>query len=75
MLTKRIPKNPIERWVWIKGQLELRDESFASIARELKISRVAVAKTKRYPSARVEDAIARKLGVAPVDLWPERYAA
>lgn len=75
MTTTNIPKKPEERRVWIKGQLELRKSSFADIARELKVSRQAVRKAmlKSYP--KMEKAIAKKLGLKPEDIWPERYAA
>jgi len=75
MLTKKPPKNPTARWVWIKGQLELRGESFASIARDLEVTRPAVSKVKKFHYPRMECAIAQKLGLLPVDIWPERYAA
>ncbi|TSK08581.1 MAG: hypothetical protein FPO08_04555 [Geobacter sp.] len=71
MTTKRVPKKPDERRVWIKGQLELAGLSFATIARELGVSRQAV----RKPSRRMEKAIAEKIGLPPERIWPERYGA
>lgn len=75
MTTKRVPKKPEERRVWIKGQLELVGSSFAAIAREQRVSRQAVRKVPYSPSRRLEKAIADKLGVAPETIWPERYRA
>jgi Ner family transcriptional regulator len=73
MTRHRIPKKPDERRVWIKGMLELRGSSFASIARELSVSRQAVriALDSSYP--KMERAIAAKLGLAVEDIWPERH--
>jgi len=75
MTTKRVPKKPNERRVWIKGQLEIRGLSFATIAREIGVSRQAVRKALDKPSRRMEQAIAGKIGISPEKLWPERYAA
>jgi len=73
MISQRIPKKTDERWVWIKGQLELRGESFASMARELGVSRQAVRSVREAPYPKMEKAIAKKLGMQAKNLWPERY--
>ncbi|WP_052465019.1 helix-turn-helix domain-containing protein [Geoalkalibacter subterraneus] len=64
-----------ERRVWVKGQLELRGESFATIARELGVSRQAVGRAMTDRRPRMERAIAAKLGMPPEQIWPERYGA
>ncbi len=73
MTTKRPPKKAAERRAWIKYQLELRGESFATIARELGVTRQAVRRALDMPRPRMERAIAEKLGLKPWELWPERY--
>lgn len=69
----RLTGSEAERRVWIKAQLELRGESFATIARELGVSRQAVQRALNERRPRMERAIAAKLGLKPADLWPERY--
>lgn len=73
MNSKRPPKKPQERKVWIKAMLELRGSSFAAIARELGVTRGAVRRAQTHPYPKMEQAIAAKLGFAPEDIWPERY--
>lgn len=68
-----LPKNEPERWVHIKFQLELMGYSFASLARELGISRTNMTSTKQTWLYKNQKAIADKLGVKPEDIWPERY--
>jgi len=75
MNSKRPPKKPKERRVWIKAMLELRGSSFAAIARELGVTRGAVRHVQDGPYPKMERAIAEKLGLAPEDIWPERYNA
>jgi Ner family transcriptional regulator len=72
MTTKRVPKKPDDRRVWVKHQLELAGASFADIGRELKVSRQAV---RKVSSERIARAIARKIGLPPEQIWPERYRA
>ncbi len=71
----KVPTNPSERKAWLKYQLELHGSSFADIAREGNASRQTVRKVLdiRYP--KWERLIASKIGMAPADIWPERYAA
>lgn len=75
MNTLNIPKKPTERWEWIKYQLRLKGSSLSAIAREQKVSRNAVHNVARVPYPRMERAIANKLGVSPIKLWPERWNA
>lgn len=74
MKTNDIPKKPEERRAWIKYKLDLLGCGFAAIARDLGVTRAAVNSVlrKRYP--KMERIVAKKLGVRPEDLWPERYS-
>jgi lambda repressor-like predicted transcriptional regulator len=58
-----------------KFALQRAGSSFNQIARELGISHstVLAVSNRRAVSARVQEAIARKLGVSPASIWPERY--
>jgi Ner family transcriptional regulator len=73
MKTKNIPKKADERRAWIKYQLELIGYSFAGLAREHGLSRTCVLSALYRPYPKMERIIAKKLGVRPPDLWPERY--
>ena len=68
-----IPTNPSHRWEWIKYQLRTKGTSLAKLARELEVSDTAVKNVKRSPYPRMERAIAKALGLTPVDIWPERW--
>ena len=68
-----IPLDPTQRWEWIKYQLRTRGTSLAMLARELDVSDTAVKNAKRTAYPRMERAIARALGLKPIDLWPERW--
>lgn len=68
-----IPSDPTKRWEWIKYQLRAHGSSLAMIARELKVTDTAVKNVKRTAYPRMERAIAKALGLKPIDLWPERW--
>ena len=68
-----IPLDPANRWEWIKYQLRANGTSLAKLARDLKVTGPAVKNTKRTAYPRMERAIAKSLGLAPIDLWPERW--
>lgn len=70
-----VPKfaSPRERRKWVLFQLHLRGESFASVAAELGITRNSVSQALDLPSARVERALAAKLGTTPAALFPDRF--
>lgn len=70
-----IPLEPAQRWEWIKYQLRARGTSLAKLARELDVSDTAVKNAKRTAYPRMERAIAKALGLKPIDLWPERWNA
>jgi len=69
----KIPTDSDQRWEWIKYQLRMRGSSLALIAKALDIPRQSVANAKRVRYPRVERAIARKLDMAPRDIWPDRW--
>lgn len=68
-----IPLNPTQRWEWIKYQLRAKGTSLAMLARELNVSDTAVKNAKRTAYPRMERAIAKALGLDPIDLWPDRW--
>ena len=68
-----IPSDPDQLWEWVKFQLRLRGSSLAQVGQELNIPRQSVHNAKRVRYPRVERAIARKLGLAPMDIWPDRW--
>lgn len=68
-----IPHDPAQRWEWIKWQLRRRDTSLADLARDLDVSRNAMNNVKRQAYPRMERAIAKALGLQPVEIWPERW--
>lgn len=73
MHTPHPPKNPAQLGAWIKGQLQLRGTNLAKLAEEHGLSRNAVARALHRPYPRAERIIGTALGVAPSDLWPDRY--
>ncbi len=75
MNTLNIPKNPTKKWEWIKYRLRDIGWSLAALARELGVSRNAMNNVKRVPYPRMERAIAAKLGMEPLRIWPERWNA
>ncbi|AZC95318.1 helix-turn-helix domain-containing protein [Pseudomonas chlororaphis] len=70
-----IPPDPDQRWEWIKYQLRIKGTSLAILARGLGVSDTAVKNAKRTAYPRMERAIAKALGLKPIDLWPERWNA
>lgn len=68
-----IPHDPAQRWEWIKWQLRRRDTSLADLARDQDVSRNAMNNVKRQAYPRMERAIAKALGLQPVEIWPERW--
>ena len=73
MKKANIPTDPEHSWEWVKYQLRPKGSSLAKLARELKVSGSAIKNTKIGPYPRMERAIAKKLGMAPADIWPERW--
>ena len=74
MTTTEMPTSPKHRAAWLLYQLSIHGSNFASIAKELGVTRQAVRNTAlSVPSPKIEHAIAKKIGRKPHDLWPERY--
>lgn len=71
--TRQLLRNPKKRWAWILYQCNLRGFSLASLASRHGVARETLyqVRHKRYP--RMEKIIAEALGIAPEELWPERY--
>lgn len=74
MNTTEIPRDPRLRWEWIKFQLRTRGTSLAKLSRELGVSDTAVKNAKRTAYPRMERAIAKALGLQPMEIWPERWS-
>lgn len=68
-----IPTNERLRREWIKYQLRALGSSLSQVAREEHVSRCATGKALRWPYPRQERAIAKRLGLRPEQIWPERY--
>lgn len=71
--TVNIPKNPAERRVWIKGELELRGLSLRALARREGVSHQAMSAALLAPSSHLQPVLADALGVSVHQLWPEWY--
>lgn len=69
----KVPTDPELRWEWIKYQLRVRGSSLAQVAQELSVGRNAANNVKRVRYPRIERAIARKLDMAPRNIWPDRW--
>lgn len=68
-----IPTSSYERAEWIKYQLRLKGYTLARLGREIGVDRCTPGHALRRPYPKMERAIAEKLGMHPMDLWPERY--
>jgi lambda repressor-like predicted transcriptional regulator len=73
MAKDSIPRDPLERTLWVQMQLRLKQMNFSTIARELGCHRQEVSMAMRLPLYRQEKAIAEALGVTVRELFPERY--
>lgn len=69
----QMPSDPAQRWEWIKYQLRVHGCPPAELARRLDITDRAIRAVKHLPYPRIERAIAKTLGVFPMQLWPERW--
>jgi lambda repressor-like predicted transcriptional regulator len=73
-LIDQIPPNPFVRRAWIIFQLHVAAGiSLATIADDEGCSRQAVSLALTHPNARLEEAIAQRLGVTAAQLFPERF--
>lgn len=69
------PASEPARRIMVLAALRLQGWTLGGIARDLGCSRSAPRMALRRPSAPMEREIARRIGVAPEAIWPERYAA
>jgi Ner family transcriptional regulator len=75
MTTNDIPKNPAHRRAWIVYQLRLRGLTLGTLAKLHNVDRTTTRKALGTPYPRMERVIADVLGLAPQQIWPERYEA
>lgn len=71
----QIPEDPVQRNEWIKFQLRMQGSSLSILARRLGVTRQAVRNALSAPYPKMERVIAAEIGVAPHEIWPERYRA
>lgn len=71
----KFPADPVGRRAWILAALRLHGWTLGRIARDLGCSRSAPRQALVRPSLPMEREIARRIGIAPESIWPERYAA
>jgi Ner family transcriptional regulator len=69
----RIPSTPAGRRAWLLYRLRLVGLDFGKIAKELGLDRSTPRTALWRPYPRMERVIAGKLGLAPQQIWPERY--
>ncbi|MCL7931655.1 helix-turn-helix domain-containing protein [Halomonas llamarensis] len=72
-MNQEIPINPAQRWEWLKYQLRSQGCSLRKLSDELGVTGNAVQMAKYAPYPRMERAIAKKLGLTPQVIWPERW--
>lgn len=60
---------------WVIAAIRARGTTLGDLARKLGVEKCTVGKIIRGQSTsrRLERAIARHIGVAPADIWPDRY--
>lgn len=71
--TATIPSDYRHRREWIKFQLRVRGSSLSQLARELGVTRHTTILALARPYPRIERAIAKRIGLRPEQVWPERY--
>jgi Ner family transcriptional regulator len=67
------PKNPAERRAWIKYQLEMRGLSVRRLALREGVSQQAMSHALIGPSSHLQPVIAKAIGMAVQELFPEFY--
>ena len=70
---KQIFKNPDKRREWIRYQLAMRGESYASLGRRTGVPRYCFYRALAHPYPKVEAILAEEMDLAPKDLFPDRY--
>lgn len=71
--TRKLIADPKKRVAWVLYQLKLQGKNLASLAREAGVKKQQTAKAMYAPYPRMEKVVADALGLAPKDLFPERY--
>ncbi len=70
-----IPKEPTERWEWIKYQLRLKGYSLRRLGKEHGVTGKAVEAVVRQNAPKWERIISGMIGLQPQEIWPERYGS
>jgi len=73
MMKIYIPKEPTERWEWIKYQLRLKGYSLRRLGKEYGVTHGAVDAVSNQHLPKWERIVADKIGLLPQEIWPERY--
>jgi len=73
--TKQLLTQPDKRRAWIIYQVSLLGRSLAQIADDAGVSRQCLYQVFNRTYPRMEKVVADALGLAPKELWPERYDA
>lgn len=68
-----ILRDPEQRRAWVIYQLSLKDRCLADVGRDLGVTRTAVYRAFDKPYPKMEQAIAKELGMLACDLFPDRY--
>lgn len=70
---EEILRDPDTRRQWIKFQLAVHGSSLAKIAAEHGLKHQTVRRVFDISYPKMERIIAAKIGMAPEEIWPERY--
>ncbi len=70
-----VPSDPGLRRAWVIWQLRCQGTTLAELARGLRVTKQGLHRVLDRPSARLEKALARRLGLTPRQLFPERFDA
>jgi len=70
-----IPRDPEQRWEWIKYQIRSRGMTMTALAASLGVTHKAMGNAKYGPYPRMERGIAKLLEMTPQQIWPERWNA
>lgn len=71
--TLKLFSDPKKRWAWIKYQLTLTNNSIAKVARKNKVKPQTVSSVQHTPYPRMENLLAKEVGVTAQTLFPDRY--
>lgn len=71
--TKKLISDPDKRRAWVIYQLKLLGKNLASVARDAGVTKQQTQVAMGRPYPRMERFIANALGLAPQELFPERY--